>query len=59
MRTSAKHIGIFEMYGMSARIRWDEPVRSVLRARRERRRVVNFSRFCADFLYGQSLTLHI
>jgi len=50
MRTSArfgeKHIGFFEIYGVSARTRGVESVREG----------VNFSPFCADDFYGWPLT---
>jgi len=49
MRTSAlfgaKNFGFLEIYDVSARTRGVEPVRTR----------VNFSRFCADVLYGRSL----
>jgi len=58
MRTSAlfdaKNTGFFEIYGVSARIR-SEGVESV-RIICGQGGGVNFSRFCADVLYGLPLT---
>jgi len=53
---SAKNIGFFEIYGVSARTRgWGvEPVRTFF-GQGGRRSNVNFLRFCADVLYGRPL----
>jgi len=52
MRTSAlcgeKSFGFFEIYGVAARTGGVKPGRT-------RGEGVNFSRFCADFFYGQPL----
>jgi len=54
MRTSslydAKKFGFFKIFGVSARTRRVEPVQTFYR-----REGVNFSRFCADVLYGRPL----
>jgi len=42
-----KNIGFFEIYGVSARTREVKPVQTFCGQRE-----VNFSRFCADVLYG-------
>jgi len=49
---NAKNIGFFEIYGMSARAREVEPVQTFF----GQGGGVNFSRFCADVLYGRPLT---
>jgi len=58
MRTSApfgaKNIEFFEIYGVSARTKWEvEPVLTFFGQGGEG---VNFSRFCADVFYGRPLT---
>jgi len=59
MRTSAlfgeKRFRFFEIYGVFARTRGVEPVRTFCG---QGGRLVNFSRFCADAFYGRPLIIY-